>query len=270
MPVWLQCIASVDTGDSRGACFGAQQAGTTVHAWFYLPYKAISFYTRQFLALTPQFSHVDPIPSEIIYAVQPCALKDHESNLSPSLKSARKKVSTSRGTCSAQTSNVLFTCQHRSRLVFHGHSTIPAATIIGPSPRSQGEPTWTGAACAQHAKDTQRVQCGSTPMPRPALSHAHVTTKKMQTNPTSEGCITMTAQQLPALWCHRHTLRGRYTRAGSINSPSPAPIIQDTIAHMHVQARQISMGAVAARAHRRCVCAYRRQSNVGCGAAVRV
>ena len=96
MPVWLQCIASVDTGDSRGACFGAQQAGTTVHAWFYLPYKAISFYTRQFLALTPQFSHVDPIPSEIIYAVQPCALKDHESNLSPSLKCAEKGVYVSR------------------------------------------------------------------------------------------------------------------------------------------------------------------------------
>ena len=96
-------------------------------------------------------------------------------------------MSTSRGTCSAHTSKVLFTCQHRSRLVFHGESTIPAATIIGPSPRSQGEPTWTGAACAQHAKDTQRVQCGSTPMPCPALSHAHVTTKKMQTNPTSEG-----------------------------------------------------------------------------------
>ena len=150
-------------------------------------FLALTPYTRQFLALTPQFSHVDPIPLEIIYAVQPCALKDHESNLSPSLKSARKKLSTSRGTCSAHKSKVLFTCQHRSRLVFHGERTIPAATIIGPSPRSQGEPTWTGAACAQHAKDTQRVQCGSTPMPRPALSHAHVTTKKMQTNPTSEG-----------------------------------------------------------------------------------
>ena len=121
--------------------------------------------------------------------MQPCALKDHESNLSPSLKCAEKGVYVSR--------HVL--CPHIQSIVHvstsvpssvprrkyypcgHDHRTIPAVA------ESQGEPTWTGATCAQHAKDTQRVQCGSTPMPRPALSHAHVTTKKMQTNPTSEG-----------------------------------------------------------------------------------
>ena len=39
--------------------------------------------------------------------------------------------------------------------------------------------------------------------------------------------------------------------------------VQRTATQMRVQARQIGMGAVAARAHRRCLCAYRRQSNVG-------
>ena len=56
--------------------------------------------------------------------------------------------------------------------------------------------------------------------------------------------------------------------SGHTRPLASAENVQETNTRLHAQARQIGAGAVAARAHRRCLCAYRRQSDVGYDAAV--
>ena len=144
----------------------------------------------------------------------------------------------------------------------------------------RGPRTWRQLAAAawawaQHASTqarkhagTQRVQCEATPaLNTPSThSHVHVPTTNMHTNPLARGvaqCDHTTAAS--AVWVPPpHNARPLHGRSRQHIRPlANAKNIQETNTRLHVQARQIGAGAVAARAHRRCLCAYRRQSNVG-------
>ena len=117
-------------------------------------------------------------------------------------------------------------------------------------------------SCKARKKSTA---CASTPVPRKAPHPAHTATRMCPKNtrkshfivwPDAQGCL-----------CCFHRAHRNYAwqlhGSGHTRPLASAKNIQETNTRLHIQARQIGAGAVAARAHRRCLCAYRRQSNVG-------
>ena len=107
-----------------------------------------------------------------------------------------------------------------------------------------------------------RVDASATQSPPPSThSHAHVPKKHAQIHlrrvwPNAHG---------PVLFprCTPEHYARQLHGSGHTRPLASAKNIQETNTRLHIQARQIGAGAVAARAHRRCLCAYRRQSNVG-------
>ena len=161
----------------------------------------------------------------------------------------------------------------RPVLALHGYGSIPT---IEPSPRPTEKPPWTAvrtraarAICTiKHASTesmrthSMRVDASATQSPPPSThSHAHVPKKHAQIHlrrvwPNAHG---------PVLFprCTPEHYARQLHGSGHTRPLASAKNIQETNTRLHIQARQIGAGAVAARAHRRCLCAYRRQSNVG-------
>ena len=117
-------------------------------------------------------------------------------------------------------------------------------------------------SCKARKKSTA---CASTPVPQ--IPHPAHTATRMCPKNTHKSTCAGSGPMRTALCCFPPCTPEHYARqlhgSGHTRPLASAKNIQETNTRLHVQARQIGMGAVAARAHRRCVCAYRRQSNVG-------
>ena len=109
---------------------------------------------------------------------------------------------------------------------------------------------------------SMRVDASATQSPPPSThSHAHVPKKHAQIHlrrvwPNAHGAVLFPP-------CTPEHYARQLHGSGHTRPLASAKNIQETNTRLHIQARQIGAGAVAARAHRRCLCAYRRQSNVG-------
>ena len=147
----------------------------------------------------------------------------------------------------------------------HSHAHVPkkharTGPLCVPELPGQSAQSSTQArtACA-------RTACASTPVPRKAPHPAHIATRMCPKNTHKSTCAG-SGPMRTALCCfhraHRNYAR-QFHGSGHTRPLASAKNIQETNTRLHIQARQIGAGAVAARAHRRCLCAYRRQSNVG-------
>ena len=139
----------------------------------------------------------------------------------------------------------------------HSHAHVPKKHArTGPQcvPELPGQSaqssTQARTACA-------RTACASTPVPRKAPHPAHTAThmcQKTRTNPLAQG-LAQCARRCAVSTVHTGTMRGSYMGAGIL--------IGDADTRPLASAKNIQETNTRARAHRRCLCAYRRQSNVG-------
>ena len=147
----------------------------------------------------------------------------------------------------------------------HSHAHVPkkharTGPLCVPELPGQSAQSSTQArtACA-------RTACASTPVPRKAPHPAHIATRMCPKNTHKSTCAG-SGPMRTALCCFHRAHRNyawQLHGSGHTRPLASAKNIQETNTRLHIQARQIGAGAVAARAHRRCLCAYRRQSNVG-------
>ena len=148
----------------------------------------------------------------------------------------------------------------------HSHAHVPkkharTGPLCVPELPGQSAQSSTQArtACA-------RTACASTPVPRKAPHPAHIATRMCPKNTHKSTCAG-SGPMRTALCCFPPCTPEHYAwqlhGSGHTRPLASAKNIQETNTRLHIQARQIGAGAVAARAHRRCLCAYRRQSNVG-------